>query len=151
MLGYRRAEKPGVLQVPPEGSHDTGDIVTIDDQGFIAIKGRAKRFAKIGGEMISLAAVEMLAAELWPNVATAVLAATDPRKGERLILVTQQKDATRQQFMAFARERGASDLMIPSEIMVFDKLPLLGSGKVDLVTLNKLVQERLAAKPAVVA
>jgi acyl-[acyl-carrier-protein]-phospholipid O-acyltransferase/long-chain-fatty-acid--[acyl-carrier-protein] ligase len=151
MLGYLRAENPGVLEPPPEGWYDTGDIVTIDEQGFVKIRGRAKRFAKIGGEMISLAAVEMLAAELWPNVATAVLAAPDPRKGERLILVTQQKDATRQQFMAFARERGASDLMIPSEIMVFDKLPLLGSGKVDLVTLNKLVQERLAAKPAVVA
>ena len=67
MLGYLRADRPGVLEPPPEGWHDTGDIVTIDDQGFVAIKGRAKRFAKVGGEMVSLAAVEMLAAELWPN------------------------------------------------------------------------------------
>ncbi len=67
MLGYLRADNPGVLEPPPEGWHDTGDIVTIDEQGFITIKGRAKRFAKIGGEMISLAAVEMLAADLWPN------------------------------------------------------------------------------------
>ena len=67
MLGYLRADKPGVLEPPPDGWHDTGDIVAIDDQGFIAIKGRAKRFAKVGGEMISLAAVEMLAAELWPR------------------------------------------------------------------------------------
>src|SRR5262245_4770139 len=58
MLGYLRVENPGVLEPPPEGWHDTGDIVTIDAQGFIAIKGRAKRFAKIGGEMISFAAVE---------------------------------------------------------------------------------------------
>ena len=93
MLGYLRADDPGVLEPPPEGWHDTGDIVTIDAQGFVTIKGRAKRFAKVGGEMVSLAAVEMLAGELWPNAPSAVVAVPDPRKGERLILVTQQKDA----------------------------------------------------------
>jgi acyl-[acyl-carrier-protein]-phospholipid O-acyltransferase / long-chain-fatty-acid--[acyl-carrier-protein] ligase len=149
MLGYLKADKPGVLEPPPDGWHDTGDIVTIDAQGFVAIKGRAKRFAKIGGEMVSLAAVEAIAGDLWPNVLSAVVAVPDPRKGERLILVTQQKDATRQQFMACARERGAAELMFPSEIMVLDKLPILGSGKVDMVTLNGLVKERVAAKPAV--
>ncbi|MEA2939431.1 MAG: acyl-[acyl-carrier-protein]-phospholipid O-acyltransferase [Alphaproteobacteria bacterium] len=151
MLGYLKAEKPGVLEPPQDGWYDTGDIVTIDPQGFVTIKGRAKRFAKVGGEMISLAAVETLAADLWPNALSAVVAAPDPRKGERLILVTQQKDATRSQFMAFARERGASELMIPAEIMILDKMPLLGSGKVDLVTLAKLVHERVAERAAVVA
>ena len=151
MLGYLKADRPGVLETPPEGWHDTGDIVTIDSQGFVTIKGRAKRFAKVGGEMISLAAVEMIAADLWPNVLSAVVAVPDARKGERLILVTQQKDATRSQFMVFARERGASDLMLPSEIMILDQMPLLGTGKVDLVALAKLVQERVAPKPAEVA
>ena len=146
MLGYLKAEKPGVLEPPAEGWHDTGDIVTIDEQGFVAIKGRAKRFAKVGGEMISLAAVEMLAGELWPNAPSAVVAAPDPRKGERLILVTQQKDATRSQFIAFARERHASELMIPAEIMILDKMPMLGSGKVDMMSVNKLVQEHVAAE-----
>src|SRR6266850_5039652 len=135
MLGYLKVENPGVLEPPPEGWHDTGDIVTIDEQGFLTIKGRAKRFAKIGGEMISLAAVETLAGDLWPNEPSAVVAVPDPRKGERLILVTQQKDATRSQFIAFARERGASELMMPSEVMILEKMPLLGSGKVDMVTL----------------
>ena len=149
MLGYLRAERPGVLERPPEGWYDTGDIVTIDAQGFVTIKGRAKRFAKIGGEMISLAAVEMLASELWPNALSAVVAVPDPRKGERLILVTQQKDASRSAFLAFARERGASELIIPSEIFNIDKMPLLGSGKVDMVSLNKLVREQVAEKSAV--
>src|SRR5262245_16895639 len=149
MLGYLRVERPGVLEQPPEGWYDTGDIVTIDAQGFITIKGRARRFAKIGGEMISLAAVEMLAGDLWPNALSAVVAVPDPRKGERLILVTQQKDASRSAFLAFARERGASDLMIPSEIFNIDKMPLLGSGKVDMVSLNKLVRDQVAEKSAV--
>jgi acyl-[acyl-carrier-protein]-phospholipid O-acyltransferase / long-chain-fatty-acid--[acyl-carrier-protein] ligase len=149
MLGYLRAERPGVLEQPPEGWYDTGDIVTIDAQGFVTIKGRAKRFAKVGGEMISLAAVEMLAGDLWPNALSAVVAVPDPRKGERLILVTQQKDASRSAFLAFARERGASELMIPSEIFNIDKMPLLGSGKVDMVSLNKLVREQVAEKSAV--
>jgi acyl-[acyl-carrier-protein]-phospholipid O-acyltransferase/long-chain-fatty-acid--[acyl-carrier-protein] ligase len=146
MVGYLRADKPGVLEPPPEGWYDTGDIVTIDEQGYIAIKGRAKRFAKVGGEMISLAAVEMLAAELWPNYISAVAAVPDARKGERLILVTDKHGATRADFQAFARAKHASELMFPSEVIVLDKLPLLGSGKPDLLALQKLVQEQAAAK-----
>ena len=149
MLGYLKFENPGVLEAPEGGWHDTGDIVAVDAQGFVTIKGRAKRFAKIGGEMISLAAVEMIAADLWSNALSGIVTMPDPRKGERLILVTQQKDATRQQFMSFARERGASELMIPAEVMVLDKLPILGTGKVDQVSLNKLVQERVAARTPV--
>jgi acyl-[acyl-carrier-protein]-phospholipid O-acyltransferase/long-chain-fatty-acid--[acyl-carrier-protein] ligase len=150
MLGYLKVEHPGVLEPPPDGWYDTGDIVTIDPQGFVAIKGRAKRFAKVGGEMISLAAVEMIASELWPNAPSAVVAVPDPRKGERLILVTQQKDATRFAFQSFAREKHASELMMPSEVVILDKMPMLGSGKVDLITLQKLVQDHVAAKPEVV-
>src|SRR5205814_2292740 len=106
MLGYLKVDNPGVLEVPPEGWHDTGDIVTIDAQGFITIRGRAKRFAKVGGEMISLAAVETIAGDLWPNALSAVAAVSDPRKGERLIMYTQQLDATRSAFMTYARQRG---------------------------------------------
>ena len=147
MLGYLRVENPGVLDPPAGGWHDTGDIVSIDKQGFVTIKGRAKRFAKIGGEMISLAAVEALAADLWPDVPTAVAAAPDPRKGERLVMVTQQPNASRAEFQTYAKAHGASDLMIPSEIMIVPKLPLLGSGKVDQVSVAKLVRERAAEKP----
>ena len=148
MLGYLRADKPGVLDVPPEGWHDTGDIVTIDDQGFVAIKGRAKRFAKVGGEMVSLAAVEMLAAELWPNNVTAVSPISDPRKGERLIMVTDKHGATRSEFMAYARSKHASELMLPAEVIVLDKLPMLGSGKVDQLAVDKFVREQAASKAA---
>jgi len=148
MLGYLRADKPGVLEAPPEGWHDTGDIVTIDDQGFIAIKGRAKRFAKVGGEMVSLAAVELLAGELWPNNVTAVAAVADARKGERLIMVTDKSGASRGEFMTYARSKHASELMLPAEVVVLDKLPMLGSGKVDQLAIEKFVKEQAAAKAA---
>ena len=146
MLGYYRAEKPGVLEAPPGGWHDTGDIVGIDPQGYISIKGRLKRFAKVGGEMISLAAIEGLAADLWPGLITVVVAQPDARKGERLVLLTTDTKCTRAAFQQFAKSRGATELMVPSEILVLDKIPLLGSGKPDFVAATKLVAEQLAAK-----
>src|SRR5262249_39693272 len=150
MLGYLKTENPGVIEPPPEGWHDTGDILSMDAHGFITIKGRAKRFAKIGGEMVSLAAVETFAAGLWPDALSAVAAVPDPRKGERLILVTQKKDATRADFQHYARAHGASDLMVPAEVLVVDKVPVLGSGKLDYVGVAALVKEH-AAKTTVAA
>jgi len=151
MLGYLKSENPGVLEPPPEGWHDTGDIVAIDKDGFVTIKGRAKRFAKIAGEMVSLAAVEALAAECWPGVLSGVASLPDARKGERLVLVTQQKDATRAAFQAFAKGRGASDLMIPAEVVVVPAVPVLGSGKLDFAGITRLVKERAAAPAPVEA
>ena len=146
MLGYFRAENPGVLEPPAEGWHDTGDIVTIDAQGFIAIKGRAKRFAKIAGEMVSLSAVEAMAAEIWPLVVSVVVSMPDVRKGERLILMTPDATATREQFMRHAKAKGATELSVPAEIMVVSSVPLLGSGKPDYVAALNLATESIAAK-----
>ena len=86
MLGYLRADKPGVVEPPADGWHDTGDIVNIDAEGFITIKGRAKRFAKIAGEMMSLSAVEAMATAVWPHAQSIVVTVPDARKGERLVL-----------------------------------------------------------------
>jgi acyl-[acyl-carrier-protein]-phospholipid O-acyltransferase/long-chain-fatty-acid--[acyl-carrier-protein] ligase len=145
MLGYYRAEKPGILEPPHQGWHDTGDIVTFDADGYIAIRGRAKRFAKVGGEMISLAAVEALAAELWPNTMSVVVTEPDPRKGERLVLLVADGRCQRSEFGQFARSRGASELMVPAEVMAVDKVPLLGSGKPDFPAAARLLAERRAA------
>ncbi|HKZ95909.1 MAG TPA: acyl-[ACP]--phospholipid O-acyltransferase [Hyphomicrobiaceae bacterium] len=144
MLGYMRVENPGVLEPPAGGWHDTGDIVAIDAQGFITIKGRAKRFAKIGGEMVSLSAVEALAAEVWPQLLTVVVAVPDARKGERLVLLTPDSKCTREAFLRLARMKGASELMVPAEILVVDTIPLLGSGKPDYVAVLALAKDRLA-------
>ncbi|MEZ5788117.1 MAG: hypothetical protein R3D62_16965 [Xanthobacteraceae bacterium] len=119
-----RAEKPGQLEPVLDGWHDTGDIVSIDRDGFITIKGRAKRFAKVGGEMVSLAAVEAMAAECCRMYLSAAATAPDARKGERIILVTQQSrcsDSARLSRTA-AKRKGMSELAIPSEIVIVQQI-----------------------------
>ena len=137
MAGYLLHDKPGQLQPLPDGWHDTGDIVTMDDIGFVTIKGRAKRFAKIAGEMVSLAAIEKLAGEVWPEHLNVVVSVPDAKKGERIILITEFEGADRKAFMEYARSQNAMDLMIPAEIKI-DSVPLLGSGKIDFVAAQKL-------------
>ena len=146
MLGYLRAENPGVLEPLADGWHDTGDIVTIDTHGYITIRGRAKRFAKIAGEMVSLSAVEALAAELNPAILSVVVSIPDLRKGERLVLLTTDKEITRARFQQLAKAKGAADLMVPAEVMIVDSVPVLGSGKTDYVGALELVTAKAAAK-----
>ncbi|MHC2254636.1 acyl-[acyl-carrier-protein]-phospholipid O-acyltransferase/long-chain-fatty-acid--[acyl-carrier-protein] ligase [Bradyrhizobium embrapense] len=148
MIGYLRAENPGVLEPLPDGWHDTGDIVTVDAQGFIAIKGRAKRFAKIAGEMVSLSAVEAMATALWPQAMSVAVTLPDPRKGERIVLLTTQKDADRAAMQRQAKSFGASELAVPADIRVVDKVPLLGTGKTDYVGATALAKELAAAATA---
>ena len=141
MLGYLRAENPGELEPPPDGWYDTGDIVTLDAAGFITIKGRAKRFAKIAGEMVSLSAVESIAAALWPQAISAAVSLPDPRKGERVVLLTTQKGADRAAMQREAKAKGASELSVPGSVMVVEKVPLLGSGKTDYVAATAMARE----------
>lgn len=143
MLGYLRAEHPGVLEPPTEGWHDTGDIVTIDEAGFVRITGRIKRFAKIAGEMVSLGAVETETAALWPAHHHAVVAIPDPRKGEQLILVTETPDADRATLLRAFQSRGHAELMVPRTILTVDRIPVLGTGKTDYVAVNALVRARV--------
>jgi acyl-[acyl-carrier-protein]-phospholipid O-acyltransferase/long-chain-fatty-acid--[acyl-carrier-protein] ligase len=151
MLGYYRVENPGVLEAPADGWHDTGDIVAIDAQGFIAIKGRAKRFAKIAGEMVSLSAAEALVSEAYPGVAAIVVALPDLRKGERLVLMTADAAVKRDGLLRHAKAKGASELMVPSEVMAVGSLPLLGSGKPDYVAATALAKARAAAQATAAA
>ncbi len=135
MLGYMMADKPGVIVPPPDGWHDTGDIVTIgttgDCAGFVTIRGRAKRFAKIGGEMVSLAAVETMAAGLWPDGNHVVVALPDPRKGEQLVLITDKPDTDKNALLRHAQSTGIPEMWVPKAIMVVGAIPVLGSGKTD--------------------
>src|SRR5215216_613527 len=123
------------------GAAHTGDIVTIDAAGFITIKGRAKRFAKIAGEMVSLSVVEAMAAALWPQAMSVAVSLPDQRKGERIVLLTTQKDAERATMQRQAKASGVSELAVPASICVVDKVPLLGSGKTDYVAATALGKE----------
>jgi acyl-[acyl-carrier-protein]-phospholipid O-acyltransferase / long-chain-fatty-acid--[acyl-carrier-protein] ligase len=139
MAGYLLADKPGVLVPVRDGWHDTGDIVEIDEMGLVFIKGRAKRFAKIGGEMISLAAVETMVAGIWPDNNAVVLSVPDDRKGEQLVLVTDRVGADRAAVLAAARAQGLPELWVPRSILVVDQIPVLASGKVDFVATSEMI------------
>ena len=140
MRGYMTLEAPGELKLLADNWHDTGDIVTIDDEGFVTIKGRAKRFAKLGGEMISLMAVEEHVANAWPDHAHAVASIVDERKGEQLVLITDRRDADRSELLQWARDNGVPELHLPRKIKSVDELPVLGTGKIDYVTLQELAE-----------
>ncbi|RUU13682.1 2-acyl-glycerophospho-ethanolamine acyltransferase [Mesorhizobium sp. USDA-HM6] len=147
MMGYMTADRPGELQ-PLEGWHDTGDIVSVDRDGFITIRGRAKRFAKIAGEMVSLGAVEMLVQSLWPEERHAAVAVPDKRRGERIVLVTTADDANAEELRQFGKKAGAAELMVPNDIIKVEEIPVLGSGKTDYVSARKLAIDRLGLSAA---
>lgn len=139
MKGYYLLSSPGQVTPPFNGWYDTGDIVEIDDEGYLFIKGRAKRFAKIGGEMVSLTAVEEYVNQLWPDYAHAVVQIPDAKKGEQLVLVTAYPSANRNDLIAYAQEQGMGELNIPKTILVTEAIPVLGTGKTDYVTLRDWV------------
>ncbi len=144
MSGYYRFENPGVIEPPCSaagpGWYETGDVVEIDHDGFIHIRGRVKRFAKIAGEMISLETVEKIASAASPAFAHGASAIPDPARGEALILFTTDPALTRDRLLDAARQSGAPELAVPRKIVRIDALPLLGTGKTDYVTLKQMAE-----------
>jgi acyl-[acyl-carrier-protein]-phospholipid O-acyltransferase/long-chain-fatty-acid--[acyl-carrier-protein] ligase len=136
MAGYLDAQ--GVLTPPPDGWHDTGDVASVEPDGYLRLLGRAKRFAKIGGEMVSLSAVEDLAADLWPEGWRAVVAVADPKKGERLVLVTDVPHANPKALLAHAQAVGAPDIAVPRKVITVGAPVLLGTGKTDYAAVQRI-------------
>lgn len=145
MRGYLSPDDPQVIEPLEDGWHDTGDIADVDAEGYVAILGRVKRFAKIGGEMVSLTAVEGLAGAVWPESRHAVVSIADARKGEKLVLVTDRKDADVARLAEWARTHGAPELAVPKKIMRVDEVPVLGTGKTDYVAIQQMAEVSDAA------
>ncbi len=139
MLGYMRPEHPGKIVPPADGWYDTGDVVSIDDDGYIAIKGRLKRFAKIGGETVSLSIVESCASALWPDHNHAAIVMPDERRSEQIVLVTTCADAERTDFVGWVHNHGVPELAIPRRIVHVESIPVLGTGKTDYTKVASLV------------
>ncbi len=131
MAGYLRPSKPGVLEPPADGWHDTGDICSIDSDGFIRIMGRVKRFAKIGGEMVSLAVVENGASAVWPEHQHAAVTLPCPKKGEQVILLSTAPGAARDAMLAWSQSHGVPEISVPRRVFRVENIPVLGTGKTD--------------------
>ncbi len=142
MSGYYRFDKPGELEPPSSeagpGWYNTGDIVEMDAEGFLHIRGRVKRFAKVAGEMISLEVVEKLAVAASPAGQHSATTRTDPQRGEAILLFTTDPALSKEHLQEAARTGGLPEIAVPREIRVVEALPLLGTGKVDYVTLKRM-------------
>ncbi len=144
MSGYYRYDNPGVLQPTGseagEGWYETGDVVAIDDDGFVSIVGRVKRFAKVAGEMVSLEVVEKLATQASAGAIHGATTQSDRTRGEAIVLFTTDATLTRDALSASAKALGIPEIAVPRKIQRVDALPLLGTGKTDHVTLKRMAE-----------
>lgn len=141
MVGYLKDKK--ALDSPESGWYDTGDIVEIDSEGFVTIIGRAKRFAKIAGEMIPLSAIEVEINHLWVDDRNAVVSIDSKKRGETIVAFTTKKDATRAKIVEHFKSSGLSELYVPKELIILNDMPIIGAGKIDYVTLKDKAEEFL--------
>ena len=150
MLGYLHDEvktQEAIFEQDGMRWYITGDKGHLTPEGFLIIVDRYSRFAKIGGEMVSLGAVEENARAVLPEDSEEDLAAAavpDPKKGEKVImLVTSNELETNLRDMMLAG--GVSPLMVPSQVIKVEEIPKLGSGKTDFSALNALAATAVEA------
>jgi acyl-[acyl-carrier-protein]-phospholipid O-acyltransferase/long-chain-fatty-acid--[acyl-carrier-protein] ligase len=145
MLGYLKDKAPGVIEPPQSefgpGWYDTGDVVDVDENRAITIRGRLKRFAKVAGEMVSLESVERIATAASPKHQHAASTWKDVSRGELIALFTEDPALKRDQLQTAAREIGLPEIAIPRRVIHIDKLPLLGNGKRDYVALAMMAED----------
>jgi acyl-[acyl-carrier-protein]-phospholipid O-acyltransferase/long-chain-fatty-acid--[acyl-carrier-protein] ligase len=143
MKGYLNAEANAKF-LALSGWYDTGDIVSVDAEGYLHILGRLKRFAKVSGEMVSLTAVEDALAGAFPQYGLhcqiAVITRPEENKGEALIAVTNEPKLTLDEIRDAIKAKGLTNLSVPREIKVVKEIPKLGTGKVNHRELQALLE-----------
>jgi acyl-[acyl-carrier-protein]-phospholipid O-acyltransferase/long-chain-fatty-acid--[acyl-carrier-protein] ligase len=144
MKGYLNADANAKFK-ELDGWYDTGDIVSVSNDGYVSIQGRLKRFAKVSGEMVSLTAVEDALAGAFPQYGlrcqTAVLAQPDENKGEKLIVVSNEPKLSLEEVRNAIKAKGLTNLCVPRDIKVVREIPKLGTGKVNHRELEKRLKE----------
>ncbi len=142
MKGYLNADANAKFR-ELGGWYDTGDVVKVDDDGYLHIQGRIKRFAKVSGEMVSLTAVEEALAGAFPQhglrCQIAVVTRPEENKGELLIAVTNEPKLTLDEIRDAVKAKGLNNLSVPREIKVVPEIPKLGTGKIDYPGLQALI------------
>jgi len=147
MQGYLLSDNPGILSPPSSiygaGLYYTGDITHVDEENYVTIKGRSKRFAKISGEMVSLTATEQLITDIWPDTQHIVVSIPDEKKGEQLVLITTQENVTSKELMQKAT--GVASISLPKKFITVEKLPVLATGKVNYPTATQLALDHFTS------
>jgi acyl-[acyl-carrier-protein]-phospholipid O-acyltransferase/long-chain-fatty-acid--[acyl-carrier-protein] ligase len=158
MRGYFR-ESQKTAEVLKDGWYNTGDFARIDEEGFIHITGRQSRFSKIGGEMVPHVKIEEILSgilsqdeeeleEDQPAIRVAFTSVSDPKKGERIIVVHKKLSLPLEKVLAKLKESGLPNLWIPDakSFLEVEQIPILGTGKLDLKALKELAESRYLAK-----
>lgn len=146
MKGYVYPDNPGVIVRPtdPEfgdGWYETGDIVSVDSDGYITILGRKKRFAKIAGEMVPLSGIEEFAKQADPESNHAVMNMPDKKKGEQILLFTTGKFLNRKTMLETLKDKNLTELYLPKHFVYVDEIPVLATGKTNYRELLKMSEE----------
>lgn len=143
MTGYWLPGSRRALTPPADGWHDTGDVAEFDADGFLTLRGRAKRFAKIGGEMVSLAQIEQRVSDIWPEHRHVVCAVAHPTRGQQLVLITERPGPDLNELREALSAHGIAELARPRQLVPVGTLPILGSGKPDLRQAQALAESVL--------
>jgi acyl-[acyl-carrier-protein]-phospholipid O-acyltransferase/long-chain-fatty-acid--[acyl-carrier-protein] ligase len=149
MMGYIDPDDPKKIIPPPDGWHETGDVVEVDDDGFVFITDRVKRFAKLAGEMVPLSGVEDLVKDAYnddKDLDVGAVSVPDDMKGEKIVLVSTHQTVGHAAVANYAKIHGISERFVPKTYLYTDELPLLKTGKRDYVGLKRWVMDELGPK-----
>ena len=150
MKGYLN-QPEATARVIRDGWYITGDLATIDADGFITITGRESRFSKLGGEMVPHVTIEDALQKILggdeDHIRAVVTAVPDPRKGERLVVLHLPTDKTPEQIRQALAAAGLPNLWIPSQdsFIEIEHIPVLGTGKLDLKGMHEVALKKFTS------